>query len=742
MASSSLHAPGQPLTRSHRIMAMLLIAAAAILFHDTLGFLFSTWRREEYSYGLLIPLVTLFLIWQRWPQMRQLGFRRSWTGATLAVAGVVALFYARSTGSGVLASWALLAVLTGILLLLTGRRALRLSIGPLALSALAIPLPEPLYDWLSSVLAQLSAQLGAALMRAAGTSVLLHEGILDLGTFRFLVDGTVSGLNSLFALLTIAVIATFFLGGRLWVRALLVLSTIPVSILMNAAHLALTGVLADHYGFERVNGFLSLFDGWVIFMICAGLILIEAWLLLRLSGESRPLLETIDFELVQHRPAPRAAARDASGPRGKLLLVASNFAPELTGIGKYLGDMAAWLAQSGFEIRVVTAPPYYPAWRVLPGYSSRHYMTQYLGGIRVIRCPLLVPRRPGGLTRLLHMVSFAASTFPVVLWQCLSWRPQMVFVVEPPLGCAPAALIGARLCGARAWLHVQDFEVDAAFQLGILKGPAIQKAALATERWLMRRFDGASSISPRMLKKLLRKGVDRNRIRYFPNWVDTTAIRPVERTDDLRVELGIAEDRRVLLYSGNMGEKQGLELLVDVARRLFNLRPEALFLLCGEGAAKQRIMEAAEGLTNVRFVPLQPLSRLNELLNLADVHLLPQREDAEDLVMPSKLTAILASGRPVVSSARPGSDLERAASTGGLVVPPGKPDAFAAALCRLLGDAALCNALAASGRAHAIAEWDRDVVLGNVALELQTMLRDDGAPILVRPSVQSPVKPV
>ena len=430
----------------------------------------------------------------------------------------------------------------------------------------------------------------------------------------------------------------------------------------------------------------------------------------------------------------------ATPPR--LLVLALNYAPELTGIGKYVGEMTAWLAERGVEVRVITAPPYYPAWSVQPPYSSRRYARERVAGVEVWRCPLYVPRRPRALSRLLHLASFALTSLPVLLWQALRWRPRHILVIEPPLACAPGALSAALLCGARTWLHVQDFEVDAAFELGMLRPGALQRLALSVERWLLRRFDYVSSISPRMLKKLRDKGVAAARIGSFPNWVDTELIRPLDGRVNLRAALGIAPRVPVLLYSGNMGEKQGLELLVDVARRLSNLRPEALFLLCGEGAAKQRIMEAAEGLTNVRFVPLQPLSRLNELLNLADVHLLPQREDAEDLVMPSKLTAILASGRPVVASARPGSDLERAASTGGLVVPPGKPDAFAAALCRLLGDAALCNALAASGRAHAIAEWDRDVVLGNVALELQTMLRDDGAPILVRPSVQSPVKPV
>ena len=712
------------MARTQQGALVLLVAGAAWIFRDTVVFLFREWQRPEYSYGWFLPLVSAYLVWQRWPQMRHRS-RASGLAVLLGAAGLCALLYSRVTGP-VVAAWGLWCVAGAIVLMRAGRSAMRSLAAPLALSALAIPLPEWLYQSLTTTLAQLSGLLAASTMRAFGTPVLLHGGMLDLGTVQFVVAGTVSGLNSLLPLLVIAVIATFFLHARWWVRAVLVMSTLPVALLMNSLHMAVNGVVADHYGIARMNGLVSLFDGWILFMTGAGILLIETWALLRLSGEPRPLLETLDFDLVQHRPAPRTAGAD--GSRGRVLLIASNFAPELTGIGKYMGDMAAWLSQSGFEIRVVTAPPYYPAWRVLSGYSSRRYMTQYLGGIRVIRCPLLVPRRPGGLNRLVHLLSFAASTFPVVLWQSLVWRPRMVFVVEPPLGCAPAALLGARLSGARAWLHVQDFEIDAAFQLGILKSAFIHKAALATERWLMRRFDGVSSISPRMLRKLLRKGVDRERIRYFPNWVDTTAIRPSPRVNALRLELGISPETRVLLYSGNMGEKQGLELLIDVARALEH-RMEALILLCGEGAAKPRIIAAAEPLSNVRFMPLQPLARLNELLNLADVHLLPQREDAEDLVMPSKLTAILASGRPVVASARLGTDLARAAATGGVVVPPGNPAAFAAALCRLLDDAQLGRLLGASGRAYAITQWDRDIVLGKVGTELDAVLGDADASV-------------
>ena len=407
----------------------------------------------------------------------------------------------------------------------------------------------------------------------------------------------------------------------------------------------------------------------------------------------------------------------------RILIVALNFAPELAGIGKYVGDMTAWMGSAGFDVRVVTAPPYYPEWKVRPGYAAHRYGTETLAGAKVFRCPLWVPRQPGGLTRLLHLISFAISSFPLILWQALSWRPQVVMVIEPPLACAPAALLAARLSGARAWLHVQDLEVDAAFDLGVLRKQWLRKLVLSLERGLMRRFDRVTSISQRMLARLREKGVRQEQLGFFPNWVDTDVIRPLIGANELRTAFGVTADTPVLLYSGNMGEKQGLEVIVEVARAFEASTEKALFMLCGDGAARRRIEGAAAGLSNVRFIPLQPADRLNELLNLADIHLLPQRSDAEGLVMPSKLTAIMASGKPVVAGAHRDSDVGRAAATGGIVVPPGDITAFSDAIGKLLGDSAMRDRLGIAGREYAVANWERSAVLRRALADLSSRIQ-------------------
>lgn len=396
----------------------------------------------------------------------------------------------------------------------------------------------------------------------------------------------------------------------------------------------------------------------------------------------------------------------------RILIYSTNFAPEPTGIGKYSGEMAEWLAQQGHEVRAVAAPPYYPEWRIKTGYAWPPYRSQWWQGVRVHRAPLWVPRKPGGLSRVVHLVSFAVASFPVVLAQAL-WRPHLVMMVAPAFLCAPAAWLVARLCGGHAWLHVQDFEIDIAFQLGLLRTRPLQRALLAIERFILRRFDTVSTISHRMIERLLAKGVAPASAVLFPNWVDTRQISPVpgaNQVDRYREELGIAPDAVVALFSGTLGGKQGLMLLPRAAELLLGER-DIVFVICGDGVMRPQLEQATRSLSNVRLLPLQPRERLGELLRLADIHLLPQSPRAEDLVLPSKLSGMIASGRPVVATCRRGTELESVVSRCGLVVPPDDPVALAEAIRKLAHDPALRAELGRRGRRWAEANVDRNAVL-------------------------------
>lgn len=401
----------------------------------------------------------------------------------------------------------------------------------------------------------------------------------------------------------------------------------------------------------------------------------------------------------------------------RFVIYGVNYRPELTGVGKYSGEMAEWLMVRGHEVRVVTAPPYYPQWQVSEGYSSWRYRRESLDGVNVWRCPLWVPGSPSGLKRILHLASFALSSFPVMLSQVF-WRPDIILVVEPPLFCAPINLFVSRLCRARSWLHVQDFEVDAAFDLGVLSSPRLRRIVLRIESWLMSRFDRVSTISEQMKIQLGTKGVPPEKQVLFPNWVDIDKIYPLESPSTFKEQLSIPASSIVFLYSGNMGEKQGLEIVIEAARCLID-REKIVFVMCGQGAAYHRLRDLADGLGNIHWLALQPLGRLNDLLNLADVHLLPQKADAADLVMPSKLTGMLASGRPILATALEGTQIAAMLESTGVIVPPENVEFFVKALVGLAKNAEQRQQLGKNARDYATEHLGRDTLLSRFEESLQ-----------------------
>ncbi|SAL86435.1 glycosyl transferase [Caballeronia arvi] len=393
----------------------------------------------------------------------------------------------------------------------------------------------------------------------------------------------------------------------------------------------------------------------------------------------------------------------------KILLFTLNYAPEVTGIGKYSTELAEWLFAQGHEVRVITASPYYPQWRVLNGYQPSRYKIENINGVRVTRVPFWCPRRVSGVSRVLHLASFAAGALPAALAN-VRWKPEAVWVVEPPLFASPIALLTAKLSKASSYLHIQDYELDAAFELGVLDGRFLRRIGVRVERFLMSRFDKISTISVKMLERAKDKGVPSERSILFPNWVNTSEIFPLFVPSAYRRELDIEPGAIVVLYSGNMGQKQGLELLPKVAKKLRDW-PDLLFVFCGSGPGRRGLQEACRELSNIRFIDLQPNDKFNDLLSLADIHILPQRSDAADLVMPSKLLGMLASGRPIIATAHRNTELWQTIHRIGIVVDPGSVEELCAGIVKLANDRGLREELGAAGRAYAISERSKDAVL-------------------------------
>ena len=398
----------------------------------------------------------------------------------------------------------------------------------------------------------------------------------------------------------------------------------------------------------------------------------------------------------------------------RLLIHGMNYAPELLGIGRYTGELGAYLAARSHQVTVLTAAPYYPQWRVQEGYRPQRWRREWRDGVEVLRAPQYVPARVSGLGRLLQECSFDASC--LYWWStCLLARPWDAMVaVCPPLtsGLVPGLL--ARRLSIPLFIHVQDLQLDAARELGILRQRLLLEVLTRLELRLFRQARKVTTISRSMAARLAAKGVEPSRLRVLPNWADLEMVRPGPRRNALRRELGLTSEI-VVLYAGNLGEKQGLEVILAAAA-LTRSKPSIRYLLAGEGAARDRIKLRAQdlGLDNVTFLPLQLNSRLPLLLAAADLHLVVQRREAADLVMPSKLTNIMAAGRPFIATAARATELGRVTteSRAGLLVPPEDGRALAQAVLALAQDPGVRKEMGIRARRYAEAFWDRERILG------------------------------
>ncbi|MEP1094939.1 MAG: WcaI family glycosyltransferase [Cyclobacteriaceae bacterium] len=349
----------------------------------------------------------------------------------------------------------------------------------------------------------------------------------------------------------------------------------------------------------------------------------------------------------------------------KILVYGINYAPELSGIGKYTSEMCEWLAADKQSVTVITANPYYPNWSVFEKFKNR-YSKSKLNKVEVYRCPLYVPKRVSGTSRILHEISFSLSSS--VVWFHFLLKPKFDFIIciSPPFHLPMIAIMYRFLKGGKLIYHIQDLQIDAAKEMRIISSKRLLNWFFKFEFFLLNKMDLITSISKGMIKKIQSKSIE-SEINLFPNWVDINLIKPLPKNQSLIEKFRFKEDDFIILYSGNLGEKQGLDILMEAACH-FVKRDHIKFLICGNGTYEgtlRRIIKE-QSLANVYLNPLLPYNDLSRLLNTADVHLVLQKKVAADLVMPSKLTGIAASGGFSIVSAEPETTLYNTVKRHGL----------------------------------------------------------------------------
>ena len=348
----------------------------------------------------------------------------------------------------------------------------------------------------------------------------------------------------------------------------------------------------------------------------------------------------------------------------RILLISYNYKPEPTGIGKYNGEMIEWFVGQGYDCTVLTSYPYYPFWKVQEPYHKKRFWysieertdSKSKGKLKIIRCPLYVPRQPSGLKRILLDLSFQISALFPVIGLILKKKFEFVITVAPSFQQGLLGVIYKKLRNCKLIYHIQDMQIETARDLNMIKSKALVSMLFKIEKYILDQSRIVSSISDRMVEKIQQKA--NKEVFLFPNWTDTRLFYPIKDREDIKRQFGYKPNDKIVLYSGSIGEKQGLDAILLAANNLRRFA-DLKFIICGSGPYQKELQKMADGLNlnNVNFLPTQPFEKFNQFLNLADLHLIVQKASASDLVMPSKLATILAVGGIPLITANEGSGL-------------------------------------------------------------------------------------
>lgn len=406
------------------------------------------------------------------------------------------------------------------------------------------------------------------------------------------------------------------------------------------------------------------------------------------------------------------AADPLAGMTGDLLILSNYFHPEPTGSAPPITDLAAWAGELGLRPHVLTARPSYPRSEVYPGYEAGQKDHEVFRGAEVRRVPSIVPRSRGLVGRLAAELSFSISAalahkrrYGSVV--CVS--PSILVVLIAPL---------FRRGGGRVVAIVHDIQSGLASALKFGGSAVILKLLQRLERWALNRSDRVIALTEGMAGELRALGVTRP-IDIIPPQVNVREIVPLPEP---------VADPPVLLYSGNLGRKQGLDQILALAARLKACGHNAVIHIRGEGSERLELEREAAiaGLDNIRFSDLAPREEISEALGEAVLHLVPQDPAGARFALPSKVFSIMAARRAFVATAEPDSPLGRvvARSGGGLCVPAGVPEALSAAVLSLLADPEGRARMGASGRSFVEQEVDRDIVCRRLLMLLLAESRD------------------
>ncbi len=384
-----------------------------------------------------------------------------------------------------------------------------------------------------------------------------------------------------------------------------------------------------------------------------------------------------------------------------IIVLCPHFAPDTAPTGEVITKIVEEFVASGERVHVVTSLPWYAAHAIDQGWSGRLIRREKMSWGSVIR----VHPFPGKNKRQLWRRALGFVAFSVIAGFCtvfaggLFRRPRAIIAMSPPLTLGVTAWLASCFRMCPVIFNIQDVFPDAAIETGAITNKYIIRFALWLEKVSYQLSDAVVVLSEDLRANVIAKIAPkyRKKVHVIPNFVDAERIVPMDRMTKFRTELHIGSEI-VVMYAGNVGFSQSLEMLVHAAREL----PMVTFVINGDGGAREGLMHSARGLSNMRFSGYQPRERVGEVLASADIHVVPLRAGLGAVSVPSKIYSILAAGRAVVTSIDPGTEVTRivAESGAGICVMPDDPVALTAALATLISDQTVMLTMGQAGR-----EW-------------------------------------
>lgn len=419
----------------------------------------------------------------------------------------------------------------------------------------------------------------------------------------------------------------------------------------------------------------------------------------------------------------------------RVLFIGINYWPEETGIGYFNTWRCEFLASRGHEVTICTGFPYYPQWRIAAAYRGRWWQRETHKGVGILRSRIWVPNRVSSAKRVLFEASFLASSFVRALG---AKNPDVLVIVSPPLGLALTGITLAAYWNIPYVFHVEDLQPDAAADLGMLPGPAL-RLLYGVEKLAYKHAALVSTLTAGMEGRILAKGVPKEKVAVFSHDAEQALFHLREQRNGRKFRDAFGLNGKFLaIHSGNMGVKQGLEVVLGAAQRTGNCA-DIVYLLVGDGAMRKSLQEqaAASGLDNVRVLPLQPRDMFRDMLVATDVALVTQQKSVSDIVFPSKVVTLLASGCPVVASVNSGSQVARVVgeSGGGVVLPPEDPQTLADAVVKLRNAPETLAKMSTRARKYAREHWAGDHIMAHMERELVRIAQQ--RPSSMRPAVHT-----